>query len=522
MSAYTHSMMLVTCRLPAASAEREDVNILQIYYQLLHLAIVGAGGIFTGSNPGYTSYELKHHIKTSHAKYIIGEPSLLHTILQAAKDVNVPTTRILAFDAVDKAPYEGVRSWETLLQHGEEDWIRFDDDHTQRTTVANLGFTSGSTGLPKAAMISHSYMVYQLWALQSKGKPYEVRKLHLGLQGSCADVVKVKRLLCVPAFHAYGLPLNTGTPLRERHPAYLMRRFDKALFAELTQRYQITETAMVPAMIAELIKLPAETKEGFQSTKGLDSLRYIWSAGSPLQHTMQTDFKSRLHDDANIAQVWGMTEVAWGSTQFWPDGNDDGSVGRPLPGFTFKLVDEEGVTIHADNQEGELYVKGPSMMLGYLDNPTATASAIDSQGWLKSGDMALRKGDKYYVVDRKKDLIKVRGWQVAPAEVEGVLIKHPRVLSAAVVGVPNTADTEKQTSELPRAFIVRKPVEGVSELDDDDLALDIKSFVAKELSRYKHLDGGVVFVDEIPRNAMGKTIKGKLIASHQQHGAPAA
>jgi len=152
----------------------ESANSTQIYYPLLYLAIIGAGGIFTGSNPGYTSLELKQHIETSHAKYIIGEPSRLNTILETAKECSIAESRIFVFDAFDKASYGGLRSWETLLQHGEENWIRFDDAQKQRTTVASLGFTSGSTGLPKAAMIPHSYAISQISALQSRGKPYKV------------------------------------------------------------------------------------------------------------------------------------------------------------------------------------------------------------------------------------------------------------------------------------------------------------------------------------------------------------
>jgi len=148
---------------------------------LLYLAIIGAGGIFTGSNPGYTSLELNHHITTSHAKYIIGEPNFLNTILETAKECNIAKSKIFMFDAVDKASYGGLRSWDSLLQHGEEDWIHFDDAQKQRNTVASLGFTSGSTGLPKAAMIPHSYAVSQTSALQSRGKPYKVKHRDLRL-----------------------------------------------------------------------------------------------------------------------------------------------------------------------------------------------------------------------------------------------------------------------------------------------------------------------------------------------------
>ena len=286
-----------------------------------------------------------------------------------------------------------------------------------------------------------------------------------------------------------------------------MRRFDIAQFLESIERFGVTETAMVPAMVVALLKSPLTKKEG------LESLRYMWTAGSPLRRSTQTEFQTLLSPEAKISQVWGMTETGWASALFWPEGDDTGSVGRALPGLSIKLVDDDGECICEDTKEGELLVKVPSMMLGYLDNPEATASAKDPEGWLKTGDLGYCKEGKYYIVGRKKDLIKVRGWQVAPAEVEAVLLSHPELLGAAVIGVPDA----EGTGELARAYVVRKVTMGRIEPEDEVLAEDIKEFVAAKLARYKHLDGGVVFVDEIPRNAMGKTIKGKLLTLHREH-----
>ncbi len=269
---------------------------------------------------------------------------------------------------------------------------------------------------------------------------------------------------------------------------------------------------MVPAMIVALLKSALTYEDG------LRSLRYIWTAGSPLRHSTQTKFQGLLSSEAKIAQVWGMTETGWVSALFWPEGDDTGSVGRPLSNISIKVVDNDGLTIHEDEKEGDMYVKSPSMMLGYLDNPEATASMIQASGWLKTGDIGYCREGKSYIVGRKKELIKVRGWQVAPAEVEAVLLTHPNVLGAAVVGVPDA----NQTGELARAYIVRRLTEGWAEPEESDLAKELKDFVAQKLARYKHLDGGVIFVDQIPRNAMGKTVKGKLMALHSNRCPPPA
>lgn len=146
--------------------------------------MIGAGGIFTGSNPAYTSLELNHHVKTANAKYVISEPQLISRAKACARECGIPLSRIFVFDAVDKGSLEGLRSWQELLQYGEQDWIRFATLHEQEKTVAAYAFTSGSTGFAKAALITHKYLVFQTWAIESRGKPYEVmfRSLRLRRQ----------------------------------------------------------------------------------------------------------------------------------------------------------------------------------------------------------------------------------------------------------------------------------------------------------------------------------------------------
>lgn len=177
-----HSFNDVQTSDPARTPEsaRSRAKWSQIYYPLLYLAIIGAGGRFAGSNPAYTTYELNHHVHTAHVKYIISEPHLLSIVQATAKECQIPKERILVFDAFDKTVYEQYRSWTTLLQHGEEDWASFSNPRKEnRTTIASLAFTSVTTGLPKAAMISHHFAVTQIHLLESHGKPYDVRMLRL-------------------------------------------------------------------------------------------------------------------------------------------------------------------------------------------------------------------------------------------------------------------------------------------------------------------------------------------------------
>ncbi len=305
----------------------------------------------------------------------------------------------------------------------------------------------------------------------------------------------------------------------------MMRRFELKQYIEAIEKFGITELAMVPTMMIALLNSPLATRHA------LKSIRCIWIGGSPVRSSTQAEFQALLSPEARIAQVWGMTESGWATTLFWPHTDNSGSVGRTFPGtemksvvtFSFtkpnakfpisRLVTEGGSVVEEDCEQGEIYVKGPCMMLGYLGNPEATAAAIDSDGWLKSGDVGYRSHGLWYIIDRKKELLKVRGWQVAPAELEAILLSHPQIFGAAVIGVP----LSDGTGEVPRAYVVRKPTMEAEAAASYGLIgekpvgeEEVKAYLAARLAKYKALAGGVQFVDEIPRNASGKALKFKL------------
>ena len=204
----------------------------------------------------------------------------------------------------------------------------------------------------------------------------------------------------------------------------------------------------------------------------------------------------------------------------YPEDDDTGGVGRSLPGMDMKLIDDEGNDITDFDLRGELCVRGPTVIGGYLDEE-ATANSWDKDGFFHTGDVAYcaKDSEKWYIVDRKKELIKVRGFQVAPPELEAVLISHPQIVDAAVIGVqPYSGDK----SEYPRAYVVRRDSQEGNAVN----AEDVKKFMAERLANYKRLDGGVVFVDEIvssyrcfhelsltgwqPKNPSGKILKRTL------------
>ncbi|KAL8937774.1 MAG: hypothetical protein Q9216_004252 [Gyalolechia sp. 2 TL-2023] len=285
-----------------------------------------------------------------------------------------------------------------------------------------------------------------------------------------------------------------------------MRRFELGSYLRSICRFQITEIAMVPTMLIAVLNSPLTKKED------LRSLRSVWVGGSPLRSSTQKDFQALLHPDALVTQVWGMTETGWTTLLFWPESDDTGSVGRLLPNMSSKLIAEDGRTITEDRCEGELFVKGTSIMNGYFNDPSATAATIDEDGWLRTGDIAYCVKGKWYIVDRKKVMNEAPLAQVAPAELEAVLLTHPQIVNAAVIGIPD----KDGTGEMPQAFIVLKPqpMDGSyashGELDERTTTEDeVKSYLASRLAKYKALHG-VTFVEDIPRTPSGKLQKFKL------------
>ncbi|KAK5744357.1 hypothetical protein LTR17_002067 [Elasticomyces elasticus] len=271
-----------------------------------------------------------------------------------------------------------------------------------------------------------------------------------------------------------------------------MRRFDLIPYLEYTERFQITSFLMVPPMVTAIVQL-AETRPEFVR-KCLASLVSGGAGAAPLDPVMQGRMQGLMKEGTSMT--------------FWPAKVELGSVGMFLEGLDVKLVDEEGGEVEiGGGGRGEMCVRGPTIMKGYLDNPEANSRDWDEEGYFHTGDVMLRdpKTELWYIVDRRKELIKVRGFQVAPAEIEGVLLSHPGVVDVAVIGVV------KDGEEVPRAIVVVKAGEEVSESD-------VKEWVAGRLAKYKWLNGGVRFVDAIPKTASGKILKRLLREEAKREG----
>jgi 4-coumarate--CoA ligase len=301
-------------------------------------------------------------------------------------------------------------------------------------------------------------------------------------------------------FHVSNVPRAHTSPLRGGMKTYVMRRFELESWLRNIQRFQITEANMVPPMVIQVINSPLTKKYS------LSSIRNSWVGAAPLAAEPQARYKALLRPDTPFNQVWGMSETSCIATMVhYPEHDPTGSVGRFLPNHDAKLVDDEGRDVTDFDVAGELCVRGPLIVKGYFNNPDANKLAWDGDGYFHTGDVAMRKSDNglWYIVDRKKELIKVRGFQVAPAELEGVLLSHSDVSDAAVIGVTAGGAAGEQGTELPRAYIVLKQGSQVKEAG-------VQAYMRKRLAGYKQLVGGVKFVDAIPKNASGKILKKDL------------
>lgn len=253
----------------------------QVDYPIVVNGIVAFGGIFAGINPAYTQFEIAHAIKTAKIKAFISEPDIVQDVLQPAKDAGIPEALIFVFNRPNQAVPVGLQSWTTLLQHGEEDWVRFDDVHTSKRTEAARLFSSGTTGLPKAARISHYNFVAQ----------------HTCAENPLQPPFPERRLVFSPLFHAGLVPRTHFAPLRTGAQFYVMRRYEPEAFLQYVQRYQITCLGIPPALVGPLLSEPAVVERG--------ALRSVKSAGAgaaPLSGEMQARLKKYLGEGSVFVQ----------------------------------------------------------------------------------------------------------------------------------------------------------------------------------------------------------------------------
>jgi len=308
-------------------------------------------------------------------------------------------------------------------------------------------------------------------------------------------------LVHLPLFHIYGLEVLMNLYLSVGATLVMMGRFDMGEFLGLLVNHRITRLYTVPPVAQGLTMVP--------TLKDLDlsALKCVMLAAAPTS----SDLQERLSEAIGVPviQGYGMTELSPASHVDFTDSsrNRPGSVGRLLADTEEKIVDlETGETEVALGETGELLVRGPQVMKGYFNNPQATAETLTADGWLHTGDIVRADEDGYiWVLDRKKELIKYKGFQVPPAELEGLLLGHPAVADAAVIGIQ-----DEESGEVPKAFVVTREGQSVS-------ADEVMEYIAEQVANFKQIRQ-VQFVDSIPKNPSGKILRRVLI--EQERGSP--
>jgi 4-coumarate--CoA ligase len=371
-------------------------------YPMVFLGGVAAGGVFSGTNPAYRVAEMRHHIRTAEVKFFIVEPELLDVVHEGATAEGIPKDRIFIFNVRGQAVPEGFRSWEWLLQHGEEDWLRITDLETLKTTDVARLTTSGTTGLPKTACQSH----------------YNATSYHAMTVGKSQDSITwdPRSISPLPMFHVATVPAVHASPFRAGNPIWIMRRFELEPFLAGIEKHQVTNLGMVPPLVIAIINSPLSKKYS------LKSVRTAAIGAAPLDAGSQRRLRALLAPDATCTQVWGMTETTSAITLFYyPEADDTGSIGQLMPNTDVKyvsarryndtsllthhrLLDEDGKDITAFDVRGEACVRGPTVVRKYHNNPKANSETWDEEGYLHSGDILYcdSKTKLWYIVDRKK------------------------------------------------------------------------------------------------------------------------
>ncbi|XP_059645190.1 4-coumarate--CoA ligase 2-like [Cornus florida] len=484
---FTYADVELTARKVASGLDRLGIRQGDTIMLLLPnspefvFAFMGAsyrGAITTMANPFFTSGEVIKQAKASKAKLIVTQACYVDKVKDYAWENHVKVM------CIDSPPDEGCLHFSELTA-GDECGVP--DVEISPDDVVALPYSSGTTGLPKGVMLTHKGQVTSV-AQQVDGE-------NPNLYMHSEDV-----MLCVlPLFHVYSLNSVLLCGLRVGAAILIMQKFDIVPFLELIQKYKVTIGPFVPPIVLTIAKNSAVVDK-----YDLSSVRTVMSGAAPLGKELEDTVRAKF-PKAKLGQGYGMTEagpvlamcLAFAKEPFEIK---SGACGTVVRNAQMKIIDPESGDSLPRNQPGEICIRGDQIMKGYLNDPEATERTIDKEGWLHTGDIGFIDDDEeLFIVDRLKELIKFKGFQVAPAELEAMLLNHPKISDAAVVGMKN-----EDAGEVPIAFVVRS---NGSDVTEDE----IKQYVSKQVVFYKRINR-VFFVDAIPKAPSGKILRKDLRA----------
>lgn len=525
----------------------------QILVPALFYGIIAAGGVYSAASPSSTSSELARQITQGKSNLVLCGSEHKDVAIKAAAQSKIPLSRVLVAESWPQISLRSLEGELDAISDKELEWQRITDPKQLKQSLILILWSSGTTGLPKGVSLSHLNVVAELYIVNIQNRMFVAKLLETDPQSYTP--IAYRTVGHLPISHIAGVIGYLLLPFYNAGTVYWMRKYNWSDFLKYAKEYEITALYTVPSIYLRISKSP-DVKDHFKNVMAAST------GAAPMDGKLQTSSNKRLGDGQNtlIGQTWGLSEST-GAVTAVPVGQSDvsGCIGYILPNCELRMVDENYKDVEP-GQEGELLIRAPMVMEGYFNNEEATRDAFydfkDDEGghWFCSGDIAVIRDGKFYIVDRRKELLKYKGLQVAPAEIENLLFTHPAVAEAAVVGVPAPDDP---TTDWPRAYVVleqgrspqgsaslvksaaseawpstpalnaqageqRAAGTDTSKLDtlsqtkyqdsssDSGLEEELKRYVADRLAQHKQLRGGIKFVPEIPKNAIGKFLRKDL------------
>jgi len=463
-----------------------------IEWEISFFGLEKAGGILVPMNPLFKETEVEYETNDSGAEIIIVSQHE-YPIVAAVKD-KTNFKNIIVIESEEKPEIlEGTIGWSELIAKTKLNPPEY--EFNVKEDLAALVYTSGTTGLPKGTMLTHFNMVSNITQLS---QTFELSELDIAMA-------------VLPLYHIYGLNVCMNQAIWLGAAQVVTPRFKVKEFCELIEKYQVTYSLCVPPIFLEVVRhLEDPNIKGYNWR----NLKIFNNGAAPIPLELLERFDKLAKEkcnakDATIQHGWGLTEASPVVAVNPMYRRKMESQGTLLADTFHKIIDiETGEELPERGQVGELVIKGPQVMKGYWKSPEATKDAfwIDpktGERWLRTGDMAYIDEEEYeHLLDRIKEMIKYKGWSIAPAELEDLLFKNPHVFDAAVIGKPST---ELDIGQIPKAFIILKP-ESKGKVTEEE----IMEWVAEKISAYKKIRE-VEFVNDIPKSGSGKILRRELV-----------